>query len=294
VNHEGNPVEGAFVAPTSFSTDYRYTKETRSWNAWNLLRLLGKKTDANGMVRFDTIPTEVYDMIPFMAFGDDPRFMKESKSKQFGEGRAVWRLRANNNELAISLPRRILIEGSVKNADGTVPSSMQMGVHGLAGGWSSCGTDIDYAGNFAFFVNAHEVISVQPIYNPHLDAKSGVAPARVNVPVGNGWSTPAPRFDFVLEKGTRVTGKLISKDAKMDYSKTYIHVHDDTVDQMTDMNQLFIDTNLNEQGEINMLLPKGRYRFKVQQYIDGKKVEKVIDKPLVVNGEEEIRFDLEI
>jgi len=291
VNHEGNPVEGALVAPIRFLTDYRYTKEIRSWNAWNLCRHWGKRTDANGMVRFDSIPTEGYDMVTFDAFGDDPRFVKESKSKQFGKGSAIWRLRENNNELAISLPRRILIEGSVKNADGTAPSNVQISVTGLTG-WSNVGIHTDYASNFAFFVNANEVITVQPINNDRGDSKSGVAPARLNVPVGNGWSAPAPRFDFVLEKGTKVTGKMIAKDTKWDVSKTHIHVYDDAANQMTDMNRLFVLTNRNEQGEFDIQLPDGRYRLKVSQWIDGK--EKVIDKPLVINGEEEIRFDLEI
>jgi protocatechuate 3,4-dioxygenase beta subunit len=295
VNHEGNPVEGAWVAPTHFSTDYRYTKEIRSWNACNLPRLWGKKTDADGMVQFDSVPTEGFDMVTFDAFGDDPRFMKESKSKQFGNGSAIWRLQANNNELVISLPRRILIEGSVRNADGTPPPpGMQIGVNGSTG-WGSVGTHLDYAGNFTFFVNANEVISVQPIYNSSRDPKGGVAPARLNVPVGKGWGEPpAPRFDFVLEKGTQVKGKIIAKEA---FSQTYIQVYDDAAGtgEMTEMSWRFIVIDINEQGEFDMRLPNGRYRFKVRfQTADGEWGDKIIAKPLVINGEDEVRFDLEI
>ena len=296
VNHEGNPIEGALVAPTSFSTDSRYTKEIRSWNAWNLSRHWGKKTDANGMVQFDSIPTEGYDMVCFDAFGDDPRFVKEGTNR-WGKGNAIWRLRENNNDLVISLPRRILIEGSVRNADGTVPGSMQISVNGLTG-WGSVGTHMDYAGNFTFFVNAHEVISVQPIYNQRGESESGVAPARLNVPVGNGWSTPAPRFDFVLEKGTKVTGKIITKDAKTDGAKTFFQVYDGAAggNEMTNMNRLFVITNLNAQREreFDMRLPNGRYRVKVQQMIAEKLEEKAIDQVLEINGQDEIRFDLEL
>ena len=60
------------------------------------------------------------------------------------------------------------------------------------------------------------------------------------------------------------------------------------------MNQLFVPAS-NEQGEFEMLLPNGRYRFKIHcQMADGKWEDKAVAKPLVINGEDEIRFDLEI
>jgi uncharacterized GH25 family protein len=298
VNSEGNPVEGILVAPTSFSTDYRYTKETQSWNAWHLTQFWGKKTDANGMVRFDSIPTEGYGMVCFDAFGDDPRVVQESKTNQFGKGDAVWRKHENNNDLVISLPRRILVKGSVRNADGTPPSSsMQIIVTGLPG-WSDCGTCTDYAGNFTIFVNANEVISVQPIFNPQSDPKTGVAKAKLSVPVGNG-RMPAPRFDFVLEKGTKVLGKITAKDANLDVSNVYLQVslqvYDDAAGTgvMADMNHLFVLAGISKEGEYETRLPDGRFRLKTYRMIDGKVDEKEIAQ-LIINGEDEIRFDLEI
>jgi hypothetical protein len=145
-------------------------------------------------------------------------------------------------------------------------------------------------------VNAHEVISVQPIDNSGRDPASGVVSARLNVPVGNGWSTPAPRFDFVLEKGTKVTGKIVANNAKADVERAFLQVYDGAVggNEMTEMNRLFVITNLNEQGEFNMRLPDGRYRFKVRQMIAGKLEDKVIDQVLEINGEDELRFDIKI
>ena len=295
VDYEGNPVEGVLVAPTSFSTDYRYTKETRSWNAWGLSTFLGKKTDADGMARFDSVPTEDYDMVCFNAFGDDPRIVKDRRTNQFGKGDAVWRKRANNNDLVISLPRQIMIEGSVKNADGTPPSEdMQISITGSD--WASVGTHTDYAGNFSFFVKANEVISVQPIWNTHRNPNAKVAKAQLNVPVGSG-RVPAPRFDFVLEEGARVYGKIIKGNGKLDSKKTHVQVFDmayDRKDGDLNMSRLFVVFELNEQGEFEIRLPDGRYRFTVNESIDGEYVEKEIDTPLEINGESEVRFDLEI
>jgi hypothetical protein len=43
-----------------------------------------------------------------------------------------------------------------------------------------------------------------------------------------------------------------------------------------------------------MQLPNGRFRFETNRLIDGKTEEKEIAQPLIINGEDEIRFDLEI
>jgi hypothetical protein len=137
---------------------------------------------------------------------------------------------------------------------------------------------------------------MHPICNPRRNSDSGVARAKLNVPVGNG-RTPAPRFDFVLEKGTQVKGKIIDKDAKTSGSKPYIKIYDDAAGngEMTDlMNSYYADTNVNEQGEFDMLLPDGRFRFKVLWNVDRQLEEKTIAQPLVINGESELQFDLEI
>ena len=61
---------------------------------------------------------------------------------------------------------------------------------------------------------------------------------------------------------------------------------------MTDMNRLYVITNLNEQKEFDMRLPTGRFLFKVNQSVDGKFVENEIANPLIINGEDELRFDI--
>lgn len=263
---------------------------------WNFGEIFPQRTDKNGMVTFDWIPTQNYHIITFRASGTDPRFDKESKNNQYGENNAVWREAANNNDLVIQLPKKIMVEGSIKMADGTpVSPGMQIAVSGGTG-WSSAGTQTDYDGNFTLFVNANEVISVMPICNPGRNPDvAGVAKARLNVPIGNG-RTPAPRFDFVLEKGTLVKGKIITREPREDDSQLHVQIHDDAANdgQLTDMNRLFVVFDLNEQGEFEIRLPNGRYRFKISETRDGKHVETEIAKPLEINGETEVRFDLEI
>ena len=291
VDPEGNPLEGILTYPGYFSADNSF------WNTWDFGMLFPQRTDKNGMITFDWIPTSNYHIITFRASGTDPRFDKESKINQYGESQAVWRESADNNDLVIQLPKKIMVEGSVKKADGVTPISpgMQISVTGGTG-WASVGTQTDYAGNFAFFVNANEVVSVLPICNQGStwDANAAIK-AMLNVPVGNGW-TPVPRFDFVLEEGTLVKGKITSVESREDYSKLYVQIHDDTANngQLTEMNRLYVVIDLNQKGEFETRLPDGRYRFNVSEYKDGKRTEKDIDKPLIINGETEIQFDMDI
>ncbi len=289
VDDEGNPLEGISVAPSHFSTDYRYTKEVWSWNTSGIKNFWRKKTDVKGMVTFDSLPTEGYDMATFNAWGTDPRFDKDKKTSRYGNGRAVWRSRANNDEITIQLPKKIMLEGSVQNADGSPPpGSMQISVVSHRG-WASVGTETDYAGNFTIFTNANDVLSVQPIYDVHNNPGIGVAAAQLNVDVGNGWSEPAPRFDFVLEKGTKVLGKIIADKPEKPFQQMYVQVFDVRFDRKigaAEMSKRFVLVNINEQGEFDMRLPDGVYRFKVG--------DKEILGVLEIKGEEEKRFDLKM
>ena len=288
VDPEGNPVEGVWVAPTSFSTDYRYTKEVRGWNTWWMTSRLNKKTDRNGTARFDSLPTEGYDMVCFDAFGDDPRIEKESKSNHFGSGNAVWRKHTKNNDIVVSLPKQVMVEGSVRTADGSPPPTrMQISVIGSSG-WSSCGPWTDYAGNFSFPVKANEAISVQPISDFRNSPNIGVAKARLNVPVGSG-RAPAPRFDFVLGEGTRVFGTISKDGEKTDSGKTYVNIFDaayDKKDGDLEMSRLFVLCDIDEKGEYEARLPDGVYRFEVNR--------EKIPGTLEIKGETEKRFDLKL
>ena len=219
------------------------------------------------MVRFDSLPMEGYDIISFDAWGTDPRVDKDATSSRFGEGRAVWRSRANNHELVISVPRQIMLEGSVRRADGSPPPvSMQISVSART--WGSVGTQIDYAGNFTFFANANEIVSVHPITSEHRHAGIGVASAMLNVDVGDGWRTPAPRFDFVLVEGTKVFGKVAADDSGKPLSQMRVAIFDMAYDRKegpVETNRLFIAIEVNAAGEFETRLPQGRFRFKINE-----------------------------
>lgn len=279
VDTEGNPIEGISVHPSYFST------KTSFWNMWNFNELFPCRTDKDGRVVFDWIPTQRYSYITFSAQGTDPRIDKEGKTRLYGAADAVWRDTLKNNDLLISLPKKITLEGSVRNADGSPPPvGMQISFTGK--NWSSCGINTDYDGNFTFFVNADEIVSANPISNRSRNPGVGVGKALQNVDVGDG-SKPAPRFDFVLEKGTKVLGKILAGNPEKPFEKMYVQIFDVAFDQkaeLSDMNRVFGMIEVDEKGEYETRLPAGVYRFKVD--------DKEIGGTLEINGEDEKRFDL--
>ena len=291
VDPEGNPLEGILTYPSHLYA------ENSSWNTGDFGGVFPQYTDKNGMATFDWMPMQSYHIISFTAKGTDPRFDKESKNNQYGKSEVHWRESANNNDLVIQLPRKIMIECSAIKADGTPPAVPGMQVHVTATtGWQTVGVITGYGGNFTFFVNANEVLSVQPIWNQGRDPNTGVTKAQLNVPIGNG-NPPPPRFDFILEEGTVVKGKIISKTPMEDYSSLYISVYDDAAGdgQLTEMNRIFTSFDLTKEGDFESRFPDGRFLFTVSGIKDGEKsIKKEIEKPLIINGETEIRFDLEI
>jgi hypothetical protein len=147
-----------------------------------------------------------------------------------------------------------MLEGSVRYEDGSVP--IPMNLHLIGKGFTSTGLETDYNGNFTFFANANEIISVCPIYNSAREDKPGVAPIKLRVDVGNG-KKPAPRFDFILKPGVKVSGKLPKPDVYLNVFE--MGNSDDTIDNQ---NERLIDNDL-EKGEYEALLPPGQYRFKM-------------------------------
>jgi hypothetical protein len=275
VDKEGKPIEGLFVAPTYFST------ETSFWNPISAKETLRKVTDKNGTAEFRWIPTSTYKFITFEAWGTDPRFAKNSPASRYGNGSAVWRTEEKNNNLAVQLPERviqlpnkIMLEGSVRYADGSIPRPMQ--IHLIGKDYRSVGDETDFNGNFVFFANANEIVSLHPIYNSRRQDRPGIAPPKLRVDVGNGKKS-VPRFDFVLKPGTKVTGKL--SNARL---KTFVMSGpEDTVDNQ---NEWFGVWNQVDDG-YELILPPGRYRFKVD--------DKVSDVVLEIReGDKEKQLDL--
>ncbi len=271
---DGNPIEGVSIFPSYFATEKSY------WNTWDFSELLGVKTDANGVAVFPWIPTEDYSTISFSVSGSDPRFDTESPARFFGTGNVLWKKENDTKELEIRLPKKILLRGSVRYEDGSVPrAGMQMHLSGK--GYDSVGVETDYRGNFEFFVNAGETISLHPIYNRHRKERPAVAQAKLRVQIGDGATEPS-RFDFVLKPGVKVHGNLPNGQSRLT-----VYEMSGPDDKTGNQNErLGVE---NEDGRYETLLPPGIYRFAV----GGKDDTKEYGLVTVPGDVEEVRIDLD-
>ena len=191
VDPKGNPLEGILTTPSYLSLPNSLVI------MWNFGQVFPQRTDKNGMITFDWLPIDNCDRVTFGAVGTNPRFDKEGKNNRYGYRNTDWIKNADNNNVVISLPTKVMVEGSVRYADGTPAwPGMRIEVSGKTASGGAGTTD--YSGNFTFCRNADDVISVQPMCNTPRKMNVSVE-AKRNIPIGDG-KTPAPRFDFILEE----------------------------------------------------------------------------------------------
>ena len=293
VDMDGNPIEGVSVGPTAL----RITGSGLNGGT-SAKEYFAQKTDRNGNVVFDWIPTSNYGGTFFEISGTDPRFDKESKANQYGTARAYWDVN-ENNLFEIQLPKKVRVDGSIRLADGSVPSGERFVI--VTGSQSSYvqapkpslfdkqGETIfstfvrtNLQGDFTFYANAGSIVSVCPNDMQGNYHNFGVAPMRIRVAVGDG-SEPAPRFDFVLRKGTRFYGTISepkndvviegTDGTKYSYStpSRTLAIHevsgpDDIIDRY---NQRVYNSggwssppSPNTNGNFDVQLPPGLYRLK--------------------------------
>lgn len=299
VDFEDNPLEGIEVRPTSFPINGFLTSfhETDRFT---------QKTDRDGNVSFDWIPSTPSHIIRFEISGTDPRIDTESKAGQYGSAGALWRENEQDgNEFVIRLPKKVRIDGRIRLKDGSVPrTEMWVNVigkkhydailpespfHHTFPGENRYNDIIrtNIKGEFTFFANADELISVCPLDSPNNVPDSRVAPMQVRVNVGDG-KRPAPRFDFVLQKGTRLFGKLSRPSGKL--SVYEVSGPDDPIDDhnlRTTIINSFVCTAFSEpdinRDEYEIYLPPGLYRFDY----GGEEISELLE----ITDEEEIRKD---
>ena len=197
VDMEGNPIEGILVYPDGggFSEDHCF--EVNCFES-----LMGQKTDKDGFVVFDWLPSWQQQCM-FYANGSNPRFDKTGNARFYGRTWTHSGERKGNEPLVISLPKRVEIQGSVRNEDGSPVARLQLEIAGK--NFATVGEYTDHAGNFSYDVNADDPISVHPVMQSNQPL---VAPAIYLESVGDG-TNPVPHFEFVLEKGTKLFGHVL-------------------------------------------------------------------------------------
>jgi len=264
VDPEGNPIEGVPVYPTLFET------EKDSWNGIGLAiyrEEFRRMTDESGIVEYHWLPTPDHQSITFNARGADPRFHvdKDSPAHLFSWGTAVWEAEKENNDLVIQLARKFLVEGSVRYADGSIPQPMQLHASGTLQGEHGPGADLetDAQGNFTYLAHPNERVHVLLNHRSLLREENPIAAVPGifrDVDVGDGTS-PAPRFDFVLQPAMKVFIRM-----PWGWGSFSIHKVNCPEDEVTDQNGWFGPSRgerdlYNERWEY-WLLP-GFYRFKI-------------------------------
>jgi len=281
VDMEGNPIEGVLVSPVGGGVFYEnHILETNCFES-----LMGQKTDKDGLVVFDWLPSWC-TQASFYASGSNPRFDKTGNARFYGSVSGNYN--GKDEPLVISLPKRVEIQGSVRLEDGSPVPWRQLHIHGK--NFATVGEFTDHAGNISYDVNAGDPIIVLP------DTRFGeslVAPAIHVESVGDGLA-PVPRFDFVLKKGTKLSGRVTSPETGEPVPEAYIQIYemtgpDDTLgNHFRGVSERY--AHADKDGNYSVQLPPGLYRF-VRIGLDGNERSREIPKPLEVKGEEEIRRD---
>jgi hypothetical protein len=163
----------------------------------------------------------------------------------------------------VQLPRLVRLEGSVRLADGTpVPwARLAFGTPGLGSGE----TNADAGGNFSFFRNPHDTISVV------VESNLGATPAAAHVNTGDG-SNP-PRIDFVLEQGARFFGTVLAGADRKPY-RTNVRITEMVSDYSSLPNTTSADDeyewrqaptrtiSVDENGNFETRLPPGKFEVR--------------------------------
>ena len=223
-DESGHPLEGIEISPgliyrkdgamTNFSVNHDSLQARKN-------NLFFATTDKQGNAVIDWIPkwsglkkeelnglAENAMRIIFFAY--DTRIEQKDA---YGRGTMYWQ--PGVTKLSAKLSKMVFIECSVRMPDGTpVPwASLACTFHEKGNGW----VYTDESGNFSFYLNPHEKISVG------VRSSLGAAPTAFGVDAGDG-SHP-PRIDFVLQEGTKFYGTVLAGPEKKPY-RTNLSLHE--------------------------------------------------------------------
>ncbi|MGL6194432.1 MAG: M56 family metallopeptidase [Thermoguttaceae bacterium] len=264
------PLEGIMVTPQVRSQGF----ESNGFES-----LLGQKTNADGIVVFDWFPSRSGQVV-FTANGANPRFEKSDKEEYFGRENSNWYSGQPNETLEITLPKRVTVNGSVRLEDGTPVPWCRLLI--ITGKMATVGESTDHNGNFSYDVNEGDNIIILPddSEQPLVAAKKWID--RVQQPRD---SEKLPTFDFVLKKGTKLSGKLISPQDQKPIPDGYLWIS-----ELKGAGELMPQTSFHERhiradnnGNYSISLPPGLYQAQNQ--------DRTVVKNFEVKNEEEILLD---